>query len=269
MQKQRILVSVVGFSDVERHALNTIFRLSQDREIVYAPWAPSLPAGPTGPSLAQVALVDGESAEAVLSHAKAMPAGQRLIWVGPDAPEHAWRVLDRPIAWADVLHDLDSVFAAHQVDSGLLDLDITAPAPLSLDLDLDMASGMEPQRRALVASEDPQERTYLRTRLALAGIVHVDEVDETEVAVDLLGRHTYLCGVFNLDDHHIDTWSIMRVFVQRNPHALTLATSELAGPLAGWWRRRRVRRDVHRVGVTALLARPLQPRQVSEWLDLI
>ena len=64
-------------------------------------------------------------------------------------------------------------------------------------------------------------------------------------------------------------WSLMRVFVQRNPHALALATSELAGPLAGWWRRRRVRRDAHRVGVTALLERPLQPRQISEWLELI
>lgn len=270
MLRQHILVSVVGFSDVERHALNTIFRLSQGREVSYAPWIPLTPPGTVVPAgVAQVALVDGESAEAVLAHAKEMPAGQRLIWVGPDAPRHAWRVLDRPIEWAAVLHDLDAVFAAQQADSGLLDLDVTAPSPLDLALDLDMESGVEPVRRALVVSEDPQERTYLRTRLALAGIVHVDEVFDMESAVELLGRQTYLCGVFNLDDQHMDVWSIMRVFVQRNPHALALATSELAGPLAGWWRRRRVRRDAHRVGVTALLARPLQPRQISEWLELI
>ncbi len=270
MQKQRILVSVVGFSDVERHALNTIFRLSQERELSYAPWLPLTPPGATAPpGRAQVALVDGESAEAVLSHAKEMPAGQRLIWVGPDAPEHAWRVLRRPIEWSAVLHDLDAVYAARQVDSGLLDLDVTAPSPLELNIDMDMDSAIEPLRRALVVSEDPQERTYLRTRLALAGIVHVDEVLDTEMAVELLGRHAYLCGVFNLDDHHLDVWSMMRVFVQRNPQAIALATSELAGPLAGWWRRRRIRRDVHRVGVTALLERPLQPRQISEWLELI
>jgi CheY-like chemotaxis protein len=270
MQKQRILVSVVGFSDVERHALNTIFRLSQEREVAYAPWAPLTPPGTKAPSgMAQVALVDGESAEAVLAHAKEMPAGQRLIWVGPDAPEHAWRVLDRPIEWAAVLHDLDAVFAARQADSGLLDLDVTSPSPLDLALDLDMDTAVEPVRRALVVSEDPEERTYLRTRLALAGVVHVDEVVNTEMAIELLSRQAYLCGFFNLDEQHMDVWSLMRVFVQRNPQALALATSELAGPLAGWWRRRRVRRDAHRVGVTALLERPLQPRQISEWLELI
>lgn len=270
MQKQRILVSVVGFSDVERHALNTVFRLSQERELSYAPWVPLVAPGATVPTgVAQVALVDGESLEAVLSHAKEMPPGQRLIWVGTDAPEHAWRVLQRPIAWAAVLHDLDAVFAARQADSGLLDLDVTAPSPLDLDLDMDVGAPGELVRRALVVGADEQEGTYLRTRLALAGVAHVDEVTDTETALELMERHRYVCGVFNLDDHRIDIWALMRHFVTRNPQALTLATTELAGPLAGWWRRRRVRRDAHRVGITALLERPFQPRQVSAWLDLI
>ncbi|MBW0172180.1 MAG: hypothetical protein ACT6SF_06905 [Hydrogenophaga sp.] len=270
MQKQRILVSVVGFSDVERHALNTVFRLSQERELSYAPWVPMAAPGTVIPSgVAQVALVDGESLEAVLSHAKEMPAGQRLIWVGPDAPEHAWRVLSRPIEWAAVLHDLDLVFAARQIDSGLLDLDVTAPAPLDLDLDMDMGESGDLVRRALVVGAEDQEGTYLRSRLALVGVGHTDEVVDTQGALELMERNRYVCGVFNLDDHRVDVWSLMRHFVSRNPQALTLATTELAGPLAGWWRRRRVRRDVHRVGITALLERPFQPRQVSQWLDLI
>lgn len=270
MQKQRILVSVVGFSDVERHALNTVFRLSQERELSYAPWVPMAAPGAVIPSgVAQVALVDGESLEAVLSHAKEMPPGQRLIWVGPDAPEHAWRVLDRPIEWAAVLHDLDLVFAARQADSGLLDLDVTAPAPLDIDLEMDTGEPADMVRRALVVGAEDQEGTYLRTRLALAGVGNVDEVIDTETALELMERYRYVCGVFNLDDHRIDVWALMRHFVARNPQALTLATTELAGPLAGWWRRRRVRRDAHRVGITALLERPFQPRQVSEWLDLI
>ena len=107
MQKQRVLVSVVGFSDVERHALNTVFRLSQSRDLSYAPYVPLSAPGVAAPKgVSEVALVDGDSAEAVLSHAKEMPTGQRLIWVGKDAPEHAWRVMDRPIDWAAVLHDL-------------------------------------------------------------------------------------------------------------------------------------------------------------------
>lgn len=269
MHKQRILVSVVGFSDVERHALNTIFRLSQERELTYAPWAPLLAPGTAPPTtVAQVALVDGESVEAVLSHAKEMPAGQRLIWVGADAPEHAWRVLHRPIDWASVLHDLDAVFAAHQVDSGLLDLDVTSPMPLDVELD----SVIEPndgERRALVVGTDEHEGTYLRTRLALAGVGLVDEARDTAQALELMQRQRYVCGVFNLDDHRMDVWILMRHFVERYPQAMALATSELAGPLAGWWRRLRVRRDVHRVGITALLERPFQPSQVSKWLDLI
>ena len=135
MLNQRIYVSVVGFTDVERHALNTIFRLSEDRDVSYAPWVPLVAPG-AQPTLmtAEVLLVDGESAEAVLSHAKETPTGQRLIWVGPDAPDHAWRVMQRPIQWAHVLHDLDAVYAARLVDSGYLDLDFTSPAPLGAEI---------------------------------------------------------------------------------------------------------------------------------------
>ena len=66
MDKQRIYVHVVGFSDVERHALNTVFRLSEERELAYAPWAPlSAPGVQPSNFLAEVILVDGASAEAV------------------------------------------------------------------------------------------------------------------------------------------------------------------------------------------------------------
>ena len=34
---QRVFVKVVGFSDVERHALNSVFRLSEDRDTIYSP----------------------------------------------------------------------------------------------------------------------------------------------------------------------------------------------------------------------------------------
>ena len=162
MQKQRIFVGVVGFSDVERHALNTVFRLSETRELSYAPWVPLVAPGAKPPAMnAEVMLVDGESAEAVLSHAKGLPTGQRLIWVGPGAPAHAWRVLDRPIQWASVLNDLDAVYAARQADSGLLDLDVTRPAPLDLELE----SSPEPVRRALLVGLNGQERLTLRAGL--------------------------------------------------------------------------------------------------------
>lgn len=266
MQKQRVLVSVVGFSDVERHALNTVFRLSQSRDLSYAPYVPLTAPGVAAPlGVSEVALVDGECAEAVLSHAKELPTGQRLIWVGRDAPDHAWRVMDRPIDWAAVLHDLDAVYAAKQADSGLLDLDVTAPAPLDPAFGEDVIG----VRRALVVGADEQERTYLRTRLALASVAQVDEVTNTEAAIAIIARNNYICGVFNLDDLQLDVWLLMRLFAEHNPKALTLATSELAGPLAGWWSRRRVRRNARRAGISALLARPIQPPEISVWLNLL
>jgi hypothetical protein len=261
MQKQRVFVSVVGFSDVERHALNTVFRLSEDRDLSYAPWAPlSGPDATPRTDKAQVVLVDGSSAEAVLSHARQMPEGQWLIWVGPDAPDHAWRVLERPIQWSHILHDLDAVFAARQADSGLLDLDITSPGLL-----LGEPSGVEgAPRRALLVGMAEREVALLRARLLMAGVEEVDEADSTNGAIDLMGRHIYCCGVFNLDDHHIDPWTLMKVFGKRNREALPVAVTELAGPLAGWWSRRRMRRSAEKFGITALLARPLNLDELTQ-----
>jgi len=264
MQKQRIYVGVVGFSDVERHALNTVFRLSETRELSYAPWVPLVAPGAKPPAVgAEVMLVDGESAEAVLSHAKVMPTGQRLIWVGPGAPAHAWRVLDRPIQWASVLHDLDAVYAARQADSGFLDLDVTRPAPLDMDLE----TSPEPVRRALLVGLSGQDRLILRAQLTAMAVPEIDEVDNTEGTMDLMRRHPYCCGVFNLDNPHLDAWSLARYFGQGNPQAMSMGISEHAGPLAAWWRRRRVRHDTERTGINALLGRPLQTTELMQTLE--
>lgn len=264
MLKQRIYVSVVGFSDVERHALNTMFRLSEERELSYAPWVPLVAPGATPPLMtAEVVLVDGDSAEAVLSHAKETPIGQRMIWVGHDAPAHAWRVIQRPIQWVNVLHDLDVVYAARQADSGYLDLDCTAPTPLGADT----LAPQAPARRALLLGTDSVEREALRLRLAAVGVDEVDVVGNTESAVELIGRHVYTCGAFNLDDPHLDAWSLARLFADGNPQALTVGLSEHASPQAAWWSRRRVRRDAQRAGITALWARPLQAHEWTPWID--
>lgn len=263
MNKQRIHVHVVGFSDVERHALNTVFRLSEERELSYTPWVPLTAPGVTASSaLAEVALVDGTSAEAVLLHARSTPAGQRLIWVGSHPPEHAWRVISRPIQWASLLNELDAVFAARQADSGFLDLDVTSPGPL------EVASG-SPHRRAMVVGRSAPEADLLSEWLAEAGVSDVDRVESTEAALEAIARHRYLCGVFDLDDHHIDTWQLARLFSQHNPSAMTMGISQHAGPLAPWLNRRRVRRDTRITGISALVGRPLDAAELRRWLELL
>lgn len=266
MLNPRIYVSVVGFTDVERHALNTIFRLSEEREVAYAPWVPLVaPGAQPVPITAEVLLVDGDSAEAVLSHARETPTGQRLIWVGADAPSHAWRVLERPIRWADVLHDLDAVYAARMVDSGYLDLDFTSPAPLGAD----PAAPARPPRRALLVSNDVGERETLRLRLLTAGIEEIDEVGNTESAVELIRRNHYRCAVFNLDEHHLDAWSLAGLLAEHDPQALIIGLSQHVGPLGHWWSRRRVRRDARKSRLSAVLSRPLQPQDLAPWLEML
>jgi hypothetical protein len=266
MDKRRIFVGVVGFSDVERHALNTVFRLSNERELSYAPWTPLVaPGASVAGTAAQVVLVDGDSAEAVLSHAKETPTGQRLIWIGSDAPEHAWRVHERPIQWANVLHDLDSVYTASQVDSGLVDLDVSVPLPLEA-----LAGESVPAlKRVLVVGLDEQDRATLRHQFALPGEFHLDEVLDTEAAIECLGRHDYCCGVFNLDNLQVDVWSLAGLFRRRFPDAMTVALSELAGPLGDWWKRRRVKRHAREVGVSALLSRPVQADELDPYVALL
>jgi hypothetical protein len=266
MDKRRIFVGVVGFTDVERHALNTVFRLSEEREPSYAPWTPlTAPGASVAGTAAQVVLVDGDSAEAVLSHAKETPAGQRLIWIGSDAPAHAWRVHERPIQWANVLHDLDTVYSASQVDSGLVDLDVSMPMPLEASTEETVPA----LKRVLVVGLDERDRATLRHRFALPGEFHLDEVLNTEAAIECLGRHQYCCGVFNLDNLQVDVWSLAGLFRRRFPEAMTIALSELAGPLGDWWKRRRVKRHAREVGVSALLSRPVRASEMDEWIALL
>ena len=79
----------------------------------------------------------------------------------------------------------------------------------------------------------------------------------------------YRAKLLAQDDVQIDAWGLMQLFRERYPQAMTLATSELAGPLGGWWQRHRIRRQTQRLGISAVLPRPLQPPAVSQWLDML
>ncbi|GAA6140997.1 hypothetical protein [Hydrogenophaga sp. 5NK40-0174] len=266
MSSNQVYVSVVGFSDVERHALNTIFRLSEEHEPTYVPWQSGGAGRRTGMTVpdAEVALVDGECAEAVVHRAREAHESQRLIWVGANPPEHAWRVLERPIHWASLLSDLDMVYAAKQADSGHIDLDISSPSPLADD-----SLGLRPSRfrRALIVGANADERLYLKGRLALAAVIEIDEAQTNEQAMERMKRYEYVCAVFNMDDSQLDAWMLAHTFRQRNPQAITLGMSAHAGPLGDWWSRRRMEKSSRRTGVHALVAKPPRPWELARWLE--
>ena len=76
-----VYVKVVGFRDFERHALNTLFRLSIGRPCSYGLWTPEAPVAP------QLVLIDlaAEDAGAALAAAGPNPRLQ-MICVGRGAP---------------------------------------------------------------------------------------------------------------------------------------------------------------------------------------
>ena len=171
---QRVFVKVVGFSDVERHALNTLFRLSEERGAGYAPWTPE--AGVP----AQLALIDSESMEALVEFESPSNAGLRMVWIGDRAPARAWRSFPRPIDWPAVIAALDPLLRTPDL-----------PPVLDFDLDGYAATAPAPARRALIASGSRDERLYLRARMALADLTQADEAETVADAMELARRHRY------------------------------------------------------------------------------
>lgn len=204
---KRVLIRVVGFTDVERHALNTVFRLSQndpERSHSYEAWLPGSPE-PAG-----MTLIDGASggASQELADLHAKPdAG--LIWVGAVSPAKAWRSFTRPLRWPAVLTAMDMYFEP----AGMLDFDLgseTLPAQLDAAATAPASlMGLLPPpsaHRALLADPDPQARLYLRSLLGAVGLTQVDEASSVADAQVLLAAHSYKFVCIDLGLSDSDPW---------------------------------------------------------------
>ena len=143
-----VFVKVLGFRDVERHALNTLFRLSMERPTTYALWTPDAPV------MAHVALIDVESYEAGLALASpTLNPNLKLICVGNVAPQNAWRIFARPVNWKAVIHAMDQLFATASVD---IDIGMEGESAVSFPPGV---------RRTLLVDPSRDDRLYLRARL--------------------------------------------------------------------------------------------------------
>lgn len=236
---QRVFVKVVGFSAAERHALNTVFRLSEERDIMYSLWVWGAPEAP------RLLLVDGENAQAAAEAQRAGAAAVRLVWVGLDAPPHAWRVFRRPISWTDVIQAMDAFFGSSEG----LDFDL---GPASDAMDTQPPEPVPQPRRALVASADREQRLYLRARLALAGLAMVDEAETGPQALALASRQPYCLAVV---EHHlpqIDAWSVLKRLRAGAPQRPAVIVAKSGGSL-----RDRLRARLG--GAAAFLDTPVDP----------
>jgi CheY-like chemotaxis protein len=247
---QRIFVKVMGFTDVERHALNTVFRLSEQRGTVYSLWQAD------APEPAKLALIDGQCYEARVELESPSNAARKLIWVGAVAPAAAWRVFARPISWSDVVQSMDDLFApADPLD---FDLDFDSGSPDTLPPDEDEP----PRKRALIASADREERLYLRAKLALAELPHADEAETGAQALELARANHYAVALVDFALPGVNGWALLKELTQARPAiAHVILTKSQASPgerLRGWLG-----------GAAAVFDKPPHPGKLQDLLQKI
>lgn len=252
-----VFVQVIGFRDVERHALNTVFRLSWDRETSYFLWTPDAPLP------AQLALIDVDSYEGAMAlSSPEFNPNLKMICIGEGAPAMAWRVFRRPLQWPAVVSAMDALFAPVAATSTDLaaaaDLAASPAANLSANhfVNFSVSASLPPGVKvSLLVDPSREHRLYLRARLALAGLLAVDEAETAEQGLALAKRRRYDLVIVNLDPPSQSGWKIIDQLVALEPNvgAVVITTHQLA---------RRVREQAELAGCRGALAIPFDPGQV-------
>jgi CheY-like chemotaxis protein len=255
---QRVFVNVVGFTDVERHALNSVFRLSEEQDTAYSLWEPQAPSPP------ELTLIDGQSARAGVELELSREADIPVVWIGPHPPRLAIRSFDRPIPWSEVVHAMDDLVGPL---SGPVDVDLDVGLG-AVDFDFDdidtlppdpHALRAPPSRRALIVNADRHERLYLRARLALARLCEADEAETAAQALELARDNEYVLAVadFNLPD--ADGWTLFKELGEgKRPIGKVILTK--SRPSIG----ERIHARI--AGVTGLFEKPPHPAKLHELL---
>lgn len=238
-----ILVKVIGFTEGERHALGTVCRLSEGRETRYALWSEAHSAPP------DLLLIDSASPASRGERVEA--GGPRLVWVGAAPPPHADHVFERPLHWPHVVQAMEHLFAP--------------PAPLDFDFDIaqdlgiTVPAGLSNARRGLIVHTGREQRLYLRARMALAGIVLVDEADTGGRALDVIMASP--CELVIVDTRLPDM-SAWELIARVRASGAAIPEFILIAPSAGWLTCLRARLS----GVRGCLGTPLDPARLRRLL---
>jgi CheY-like chemotaxis protein len=241
-----IWVKVVGFSDVERHSLNTLFRLSSVRETAYALWSPEVGAPP------QVALIDVDSYGANLELAlPSFNANLKRICVGTQGQDNAWHSFQRPVDWRALVRVLDGLFAV----PGAVDIDIGLESPSEKTV----PPGV---KTTLLVGMGRENRLYLRARLALAGLTDVDEAETGAEAGARISQRYYDLVIMGLDLPDADPWALVQT-LHDLPTPIRSVVVATAAP--SWSTMERA----ERLGCTGLLEIPFNPRQLIALLEKV
>ncbi|MDE2416201.1 MAG: hypothetical protein KGN32_00185 [Burkholderiales bacterium] len=237
-------VKVVGFSDSERHSLNTMFRLSEHMNPTYMLWTPETPSQP------HVALIDVDSYEGGLElGSPRFNQNLKVICVGARAPANAWRTFERPVDWSALLDVLDDLFAPRPFEESEPGQLVEKQVPPGVKVTL------------LVGLARP-DRLYLRARLALAGLTEVEDVDTAADAAVKVSQRQYDLVVVSLELIDADPW----VLVQTLKDMPTPVRSTIVATDAPTWRAMEMAEDL---GCIGLLEIPFEPQQVMDLLQKV
>ena len=238
-----VYIKVVGFRDVERHALNTVFRLSLGRRTAYFLWTPDAPAPP------HLALVDVDSYVGGMELASpGFNKNLKLICVGERAPPTAWRVFHRPLDWPAIVSAMDQLF------TGLPGTDIDT------DTGRGSAAILPPGVKvSLLMDASREQRLYLRARLSLAGMVEVDEAQTAAEALDRAKRRHYDLVIVNLDPPDASGWNLIGQLVALEPGIGSVVMSTRH---TSW----HVQEQAEQAGCRGVLQIPFDPNQFLRML---
>jgi CheY-like chemotaxis protein len=241
-----IWVKVVGFSAIERHSLNTLFRLSVRQTPAYRLWSSDAPAPPN------VALIDLDCHEAEVELASpTFNPNLKIICVGASTHAKAWRSFQRPVDWNQMVQALDGLFASQShvdVVTGLDSLDEQAVPP-----------GV---RVTLLVGLTHEQGLYLRARLSLAGLADVDEAVTAEEASVCVARRHYDVVIVSLELGDADPWALVQMFkaMLAPPQAVIVTTENPSWP---------VMELAEQAGCVGLLEIPFNPPQVMGLLQKV
>ncbi len=241
-----IWVKVVGFSGVERHSINTLFRLSVRQTPSYSLWTQDAPAPP------HVSLIDLDCHQAEVEMASpTFNPNHKVIAIGGKPHSQAAYSFQRPVDWNVIVRVLDGLFVSHvslDADTVHHELGETTVPP-----------GM---RATLLVGMKPEERLYLRARLALAGLTDVDEADTAERAGPYVSGRHYDVVIISLQLGDVDPWSLVQAFngMLSAPQAVIVATEK-----PSWL----VMEHADQSGCIGMLEIPFNPPQVSGMLQKV
>jgi two-component system cell cycle response regulator len=228
------LVDVIGFNDVERSMLTSIFALAARRDPGFAQFEPG--ASERTPD---IYLVDADDASAFGEfRALHKRAGLPAVLIGNEGHGTKFPVLSRPLQWARLLQALDDV--VHDNDDAPVALSRTAPpgavnpvlrrtvpgAPMGrtntntprAPMDEAAAHKRMLGDTVLVVDDNATVRAFMQAKLAPYGF-EVDFAETGEEAVGLTGQHEYTCVFLDVVLPGIDGYQVCKL-IKSNKQAI-------------------------------------------------